>query len=410
MLIEFRFKNFKSFQDEQVLSMVAGSDKSLLDNVITDKALGKRKLVRSAVLYGANASGKSNLVDALDFVQSFVEGSAERKQGAEIPVHLFRLDKTDDESPAEFEISFIHQGVRYQYGFSVDRKRVHEEWLIAYPKGLPQKWFERPVLGSLESEWYFGPQLKGEKKRLVSVTRPDVLFLSEAANFNHKQLSEVYGWFARYFRGTALASEQSVAQAIAEDKDFRAAMKDILRLADLGILDFSVKETPFQQKHFDVRLWHQTQERAGPGEPFSLEDESLGTRRFFILSYLWLCALADGFTLVVDEMDTSLHPVLVRKLVSLFHNPDTNPQSAQLVFNTHDTTLLDSSLFRRDQIWFVEKDNAGASHLYPLLEYSPRKGEALAKGYLQGRYGALPFIEEFAEGLLVNRDASDGET
>ena len=436
MLIEFRFKNFKSFQDDQVLSMVAGSDKSLPDNVITDKALGKRKLVRSAVLYGANASGKSNLVDALDFVQRFVKGSAERKQGAEIPVHLFRLGKSDDESPAEFEISFIHQGVRYQYGFSVDRKRVHEEWLIAYPKGLPQKWFERsPSLDSLESEWYFGPQLKGEKKRLVSVTRPDVLFLSVAATFDHKQLSEVYRWFSYYLRviqydpAFALSFEQLTARGVAEDKDFKTLMQNLLQLADLGIADLSVEKTPlteaslpfgvFSEKfrsslleweNFDVQIWHRARDRTGSGVSFSLEDESLGTRRLFAMGYPWLHTLGEGFTLVIDELDTSLHPVLVRNLVDSFHNLDLNSQNAQLVFNTHDTTLLDSSLFRRDQVWFVEKDNAGASHLYPLLEFSPRKNEALAKGYLQGRYGALPFIEGFAKGLLTGRDASDGET
>jgi len=128
------------------------------------------------------------------------------------------------------------------------------------------------------------------------------------------------------------------------------------------------------------------------------------------MGYPWLHTLEEGFTLVIDELDTSLHPVLVRNLVDSFHNLDLNSQNAQLVFNTHDTTLLDSSLFRRDQVWFVEKDNAGASHLYPLLEFSPRKNEALAKGYLQGRYGALPFIEGFAKGLLTGRDASDGET
>jgi AAA15 family ATPase/GTPase len=424
MLIEFRFKNFKSFRDEQVFSMVASSDKSLPENVISDEALRKHRLVRSAVLYGANAAGKSNFVDALDFVQDFVEGSAERKQDTEIPVQLFRLGTTDDSIPAEFEIVFVHHGVRYQYGFSVDRKRVYEEWLIAYPKGLPQKWFERsPTTDSLESEWYFGPQLAGEKKRLTSVTRPDVLFLSVAATFNHKQLSQVYNWFSHYLRViqadrvSGHSSEQLTAEQIVKDENFKAIMQDLLRLADLGIAGLVVKEKPFteasshpgvfsqqfrssllDQKYFDVQVWHQ--DSTGPGAPFSLEDESAGTRKLFAISYPWLYTLAEGFTLVIDEIDTSLHPVLAREMVSLFHNLSLNSHNAQLIFNTHDTTLLDSSLFRRDQVWFVERDNAGASHLYPLLEYSPRKEEALAKGYLQGRYGALPFIEGLVEGLL----------
>jgi AAA15 family ATPase/GTPase len=435
MLIEFRFKNFKSFRDEQVLSMVASSDKSLPENVITAESLGKRRLVRSAVLYGANASGKSNFVDAFRFLYDFVRASAEREQAAEIPVQSFRLSKADDESPSEFEVSFVHHQVRYQYGFSVDRERVHEEWLIAYPKGLPQKWFERsPALDPLESEWYFGPQLKGEKKRLVSVTRPDVLFLSVAATFNHEQLSEVYEWFSRRLLAiqidnlfTLSSLEQLAAKEIVKSEDFGAKVRNLMQIADLGVVslaaeerDFSetgfpanvfskeVRSFIFERKVFDIRLWHHTQDRAGRGVPFLLKDESLGTRRLFAMSLPWLLGLEKGATLVVDELDASLHPVLVREMVSSFHDLDANSQNAQLIFNTHDTTLLDSSLFRRDQVWFVEKDNAGASHLYPLLEFSPRKGEALAKGYLQGRYGALPFIEGFAESLL-DKGASDGE-
>lgn len=425
MLIEFRAKNFKSFRDEQVFSMVASSDKSLPENTIATKLLGGRRLLRSAVLYGANASGKSNLIKAFEFVQDFVETSAERKRGTEIPIQPFRLDSDSGKSPSEFEINFIHQEVRYQYSFSVDQQRVYQEQLAAYPKGLPQIWFERTTKpDSEEFEWYFGPQLKGEKRRLISVTRPDVLFLSVAATFNHEQLSNVYEWFSNHLRvvdaNEAISSftDYTAKRAMASENIYRA-IKGLLDLADLGITDFLVEEKAFAEdelpndmpdnlrsfllgsKRLEIQMHHYSKENR-IGTSFSFEDESLGTRRFFSLIGPLLDTLIEGYTLVVDEVDASMHPILVKFLVNLFQQPTLNHENAQLIFNTHDTTLLDADLFRRDQIWFAEKDKIGASHLYPLLDFSPRKEEALEKGYLQGRYGAIPFIGESSPELIAH--------
>jgi hypothetical protein len=306
---------------------------------------------------------------------------------------------------------------------------VYEERLIAYPKGLPQTWFERsPIPDSEESNWYFGPQLKGEKRRLVSVTRPDVLFLSVAATFNHEQLAKVYERFSSRLlvidvNRASEFLEQWTAERVKEDRGIHAVIKNFLQVADLGIVDMSVEEKSFTEdkfsanlvdevlsvflegKYFDIQLRHGAIDRSDISVPFSIEDESFGTRRFFGLSGPWIDTVVGGFILVVDELDTSLHPVLVRSLVEAFHNLSvTLSSTAQLIFNTHDTTLLDPSLFRRDQIWFVEKDNFGASHLYPLLDFSPRKDESLAKGYLQGRYGAIPFIGELSPGLIANAE------
>ena len=431
MLIEFRFKNFASFRDEQVLSMVASSYKTLAEeNTISVPSLGKRRLVRSAVVYGANASGKSNLVAALEFVKVFVQMSADQKPGTEIPLNPFLLDKTSAASRSEFEVTFIHNAVRYQYGFSADHRRVYEEWLIAYPKGFARKWFERsPDPDTDESEWYFGPHLKGEKEKLVLLTRPDVLFLSVAAKFNHKQLSEAYNWFANHLRVIGVGNVVDLdcflftANLTVSDKDFNRRIASLLRDADFGIEDFSVQERkalpedmPEELRRlisrygaewagkFEVQLQHRTEGR--PAVRFPLELESDGTQRVFRVGGPWIYTLQHGFTLVVDELDASLHPHLVRGLVSMFHNPDLNSRNAQLIFNTHDTTLLDSSLFRRDQIWFTEKDNSGASHLYPLLDYRPRKDEALEKWYMRGKYGAIPIIG----GLdLLGGDTSDGK-
>jgi len=428
VLIEFQVANFKSFKEKQTLSMIASSDKSLPGNTTVVEGLGNGRLVRSAVIYGANASGKSNLVDALKFVRLFVARSVERKPDREIPVRPFLLDTESAQAPSGFEMSFVCKGVRCQYGFSVDSKRVHEEWLVAYPRGKAQTWFERPVDNYDDPDkWYFGPGLQGEKKRFVRMLRPDALFLSVAARFAHQQLTDIYEWFVDNSRIIKMSEfpeiqemEQFTASAMNEAEPVHTAVRGLLRLADLGISDVSTeKKRPFvetdfppdiftekgrsmltEREVFAVRMQHRTRGPADSEVYLPLQDESCGTRRFFALSGPWLYALSMGQVLAVDEIDSSLHPHLVRALVELFHNPEVN-RGGQLIFNTHDVTQLDNTLFRRDQIWFVEKDSAGASHLYPLLEYKPRKDEALEKGYLQGRYGAVPFIGS-PEGLVFS--------
>lgn len=431
MIIQFKFKNFKSFRDEQTLSMVASKDKTLIEqNTTSSPKLGKYRLLRSAVIYGANASGKSNVVDALGFFRNFVRTSADKPVGKDIPVEPFHLDKSYAKAPSEFELTFIHEGVRYQYGCTVDRTKVFSEWLIAYPKGLPQKWFERKLdISRGESEWYFGSQLKGEKEKLISLTRSDALFLSVAAKFNNKQLESVYQWFKQYLR--VIEADNDIhflytAKHAKEDDTFRVRVKKLLEFADLGIVDLSVleqdtlpEEMPEELRSlitrgeiewsgkFKVQLQHRTGGRAKSDVPFSLDDESKGTQRLFCLSGPWVDTLQSGRSLVVDELGSSLHPILVRELVQSFHSASVNSGDAQLIFNTHDTTLLDSSMFRRDQVWFVEKDNDGVSHLYPLLDFSPRKEESLGKWYLKGKYGAIPLVGEMK--LLQRGKKSNGK-
>jgi uncharacterized protein len=420
MLIEFRVRNFKSFKEEQVLSMVASSDKSLLENTSEIPDVGMR-LLRSAVIYGANASGKSNLMKALLTIRRLVTQSVEIEPGASIPVTPFLLDKDFAEAPSSFEISFIHEGIRYEYGFSVDSEQVHEEWLNAYPKGRSQTWFERSTSSSGEpDEWYFGPNLKGEKKTIAQMVRSNALFLSVAAKFAHEQLTPVYNWFSNNLQGINFSSgyqrkaiEAFTIDNIESSSKIHSRVVKLLRAADLGISDVLVNKRPFsdaeapmemfspefraklmESEAVEVEVFHSAQ---GGDISFEWDDESCGTRRLFAMSGPWLFSLDQGLVLVVDEIDSSLHPALVRKLIQMFHDSELNTDHGQLIFNTHDTTQLDGTLFRRDQIWLVEKDKSGASHLYPLLEFKPRKQEALEKGYLQGRYGAIPFTGSFKE-------------
>ncbi len=418
MLIEFKFRNYRSFQDETVFSMVASSDKSLPENTIPVPSFGNRDLLRSAVIYGANAAGKTNLINAIGFVDKFVNTSMERKLNTPIKVRPFLLTLESNRAPSEFEITFLDDAaVRYQYGFHLTSERIVREWLVVYPKGSPQTWFEREHTGPFDSEprWYFGRNMKGKNNQLAELTRPDVLFLSNAAKLNHRQLGHVFEWFQNSLRILDANDfiEMLVTYSAAKAKDdqhMHVRLCNMLKVADFGISGFDVREETYTEqnlpedmpdelrkqlvnkKHLDVYMRHPISEEKEVSLP--LEEESAGTQRFFALSGPLEEVLENGWTLFVDELDSSLHPLLVRHLISLFHNPQINPKGAQLIFNTHDTTLMDCCLFRRDQIWFVEKDRQGCSHLYPLLDFSPRKGEALAKGYLMGRYGAIPFLSE----------------
>ena len=416
MLVEFKIKNFRSFREETTLSMVASADKTLLENTVAAPEFGGRSLLRSAVVYGPNAAGKSNLIAAANFVKRFVNTSMDRKLDTPIEVAPFLLVAEPVTAPVEFELTFIDsRDVRYQYGFHVTTEQVVREWLVAYPKGLPQTWFEREHPVGKEPEWYFGRNLKGRNSQVAELTRPDVLFLSNAAKLNHRQLTYVLTWFKKGLR-VIDAEEAKVtlsffsAVKAKEDEQTRVGIQTLLKVADFGISDFDVQERTFTEKDFpeempielrsqfvdkktlDVFMRHPV---SGVGEvSLPLKEESSGTQRYFALSGPLYDVLENGWTLFVDELDSSLHPLLVRYIVELFHNPQINSKGAQLIFNTHDTTLMDGSLFRRDQIWFVEKDRQGCSHLYPLLDYSPRKDEALEKGYLLGRYGAIPFLSE----------------
>lgn len=433
MLVEFRVTNFRSFKDIQTLSLVASSDKSLPENTMQSEALGKLKLNRSAVVYGANASGKSNLVAALHFVQRFVLISPVRRQlrdqagsysDAPIPTTPFLLNRETRKAPSEFELIFIQNGVRYQYGFQVDPWQVHREWLIAYPFGQPQRWFERTLQEDNSYEWEFrSKQFRGEKQRIAEVTPADALYLSVGATFKLEQLAEVYKWFNNLrftFPQDRLRVRSSItARRAYQDAKFRERVLSLLTDADVGIVNFDVEEIPDERfaqltlfpendlpmprrVRYEVTFAHQGA-KDEEAAFLRFEEESRGTQQLFELAPRLIDVLDHGNVLVVDELDSSLHPVLTRRLVEMFHSPRVNPKGAQLIFNTHDVSLLDRTLFRRDQIWFVEKDRQGATHLYSLLDFSPRKEEALAKGYLQGRYGAIPFIEGLGEWL--NADA-----
>lgn len=414
MLVEFRVENFRSLRDEQVLSLVASKDKTFEDTHTLETGLkAAPRLVRSAAIYGANASGKSNLIKALQYMRGVVMESATVIQpGQTYAVQPFRLDAESANQPTEFEVTFILDGIRYQYGFAMTTQRIVSEHLLVYKAFKPQRWFDRHFDESTGKDVYdFGPGLKGPKNLWEGATRPNALFLSMAVQLNSEALRPVFGWFVG---GLVILNEQAplgpqVSIQMLKQAEGRKQICDFLSAADISIADIEVvtRKVPGQAVHFDLaagktevrseemeehqlRFSHVTEQGRAL---FDLMDESNGTRNLLFLAGPVMDILRKGLTLVIDELDTSLHTLLVRELVRLFHCPDVNTGGAQLIFTTHDSSLLDAqNLFRRDQVWFVEKDRDQVSALVSLSEFSPRKNEALERGYLMGRYGAVPFL------------------
>jgi AAA15 family ATPase/GTPase len=400
MLVEFRVKNFRSFRDEQVLSLVASKDKTLLDtNTLSTDIKAAPHLLRSAVIYGANASGKSNLIKALQYMRLIVlESGTLAQPGKEFNVQPFRFDKESLEQSSEFEVIFILDGVRHQYGFAMTPQRIVAEYLLVYKTAKPQCWFYRHFDESTAKDVYdFGSHLKGAKNVWEKATRPNALFLSTAVMLNSEALRPVFDWLSSdlvVVNEHAEIEKQFSIQALKQDED-RKRILDLLSAADTGITDIEVKTRKVSGTIAEIEK-HQLLFTHVSGENravFDLMDESAGTRRLFFFAGPVLDILNKGRTLIVDELDTSLHPHLVLELVRLFYRPEINTGGAQLIFTTHDASLLDAyGLFRRDQIWFAEKEADQSSTLYSLLDFSPRKDEAIGRGYLQGRYGAVPVL------------------
>lgn len=428
MLIEFKVSNFRSIRDLQTLSLVSmNADKGLRQNLIDTRMPGISSLrfLKGAALYGANASGKTNLLEALYFVSFFIETSASRLgPGQPIPVQPFKLDAATRLAPSQFEVTCVANGVRYVYGFTVTRERVLEEYLDAYPKGLPQHWYHRRWdVDAAAYEWVRSETHFRVPVDLQERTRENALFLSVAAMFNAEQVLPLHGWFQRSLRfvslGTGSWSDPSATMQMHEQAEYRDRIVRFLSNADTGIV--SMTSTLLEVDAHDASPWllreqlrtYGSARGAGPSHMRDLEialghraagedpiplafpaEESAGTVRFLSLIGPWLDMLDNGYTVCVDEIDTSMHPLLVRELLRLVFSDGHNTRGAQIIFTTHNPLLLDATLMRRDQIWFTEKTMQGATHLYPLTEYKPRKDEALARGYLAGRYGGIPFIPE----------------
>lgn len=427
MLIEFRVANFRSFKEEQTFSFVASKDEKHPGNLIP---CGKFNLLKTAVLYGANASGKSNLFHAILGMWHHVVFSATRiNKGDPIPwVVPFRLDRTTDGEPSLFEVSLQKDDTRYQYGFTLTRERIHDEWLYVFPPPPARRrhLLDRHLdLGTGKTEWRLGRLFKKRAADLLKeMTGDNVLALSRGAQLGMQPLSDVYSWFVyrlKLFDSAAVGSSltQPSIRHLIQNPSRIPAVLDVLKAADLGI----AKIEALEEWSFPGGREGTTQEKGSTGRAdddeitvpklrtfhdmtgedmqvaFDLSDESAGTQQLFALSVSFLNALESGATIVVDELEHSMHPLLTRKLIEHFQSSAANKNGAQLLFTTHDSTLMTPSLLRRDQIWLVEKNEQGASELLSLYDFKTRNDEAYQRNYLAGRYGAVPNFGAFFDHL-----------
>ena len=401
MLIEFSVTNFLSISDRQTLNMTAGYNSSdLPGNVLYPDLPGMSgfSFLKGAALYGANASGKSSILTAVAFMRSYVCDSATQMKPDEgTGARPFLLAKDMAKAPSEFEMVFSHNGIRYDYGFSMDEVRILSEWMYVYPKGKPRKLFVREYDENKNLYTYSFGQGSAGFSDLEKMTRPNALFLSVGVQFNATELMPPYEWFEHYLHVLNLSgdglSPVITGSAILKNPSVKQLYCNLLREADLGVEDIEVVPESMNEKNgMRIYLLHSNQDDASLVK-LGLGAESDGTRRLFSLLAPWHDVLERGITLFVDELESSMHPLLTRKLVAMICG-SRNTSGAQLIFTTHNTNLLEASLLRRDQVWFTEKDRGGATRLYPLSDYRPRKDESLQKGYLAGRYGAIPMLNE----------------
>jgi uncharacterized protein len=429
MLLAFKAENVRSFRDEFELSLISTrlADEDVARLVTWREGGRPIGVLPVAGVFGANGSGKSNVLKAMDdmrghVLHSFRTGSPT----GGITRCPFLLDRAGRQEPSRFEVDLVLEGVRCEYGFALDDEQVLEEWAYRYPRGkavrLFHRWGDRVEHGSAE---------RARGRAVEALLRPNALFLSTAASANHPVLLPIYAWFARNLRLAEADSRQfrqALTTQLLDDDTRRGQVLALLRAADLGITGAKKYEPDPVMKErlqrvvrilagqegepdgtdegpsFDqlgVRLIH----RGADGDvELDARDESLGTLVWFGLVGPVIEALADGAVLLADELDASLHPALVTELIRVFQDPKANPRRAQLVFNSHDATILGDStstrLLGRDQIWFTEKR----------ADLDPRKEEAIGRRYLAGRYGATPILsrQEFdaSAELITSGDRS----
>ena len=424
MLIQFSVGNFRSFKERATLSMVAANTNArdpLINKNNTITINDNLTLLTSTAIYGANASGKSNVVQAMAFMRHLVVSSAKESQaGEQIGVEPFRLSTETEKEPSFFEVVFLIDGIQYRYGFEATRKQVISEWLFSVPSTKEASLFVREA-----DEIKPSPRFFKEGKALENKTRSNALFLSVVAQFNGEISQSIIKWFNQLGIVSGLDDMSYRGYTIKQvvEGKYKSEIIQLVKSLDIDIDDIKgikldldeVKFAPEMPeelrslflknaKHnglFTVQTKHPKLDAQGQpvgSVTFDMDaNESHGTQKAFYLAGPILDVLSIGKILIIDEMEARLHPLVTQALIGLFNSLETNPKRAQLIFTTHDTNLLSNKLFRRDQIWFVEKDHFCSSHLYSLAEIKfddnkVRNDASFEDNYLKGRYGAIPFL------------------
>ena len=402
MLLEFSIKNFLSFKDKVTLSMVGGATKGLKENHVM---INEKKILKSLAIYGPNASGKTNLFKILTMVIYMINNSNNMKINDKLPIEPFKFDKKSENGPSEFEIRFLTKGIKYVYGFVADKNKIYDEYLYYYPNGRESKIFDRTKI----NEYSFTQSDERELKDIAKKNATNKFFLATATAWNYEKTKNAFLFITSSISSLNSLSELrdiSLRMHLKQNDELKPFALTLLKEADFNIEDYNVIETVLPDdvlqsvpkflrnemvhaKSFNAKFKH-----IGSDKEISLNDESMGTQIIFYFIPFLLDTINKGKILVVDELDRSLHPYLVEMITNLFNNKSLNKNNAQLIFNTYDTHLLNSNSLRRDQIWFTEKDNeTGSSDLFSLSDFSVRNDENFEKGYMLGRYGAVPYIK-----------------
>ena len=424
MLIRFAVENFRSFRERMELNMQATALKDEgLDSNMFQPPGSQKKLLKSAVVYGNNASGKSNLMHALSALTYLVTESVNFNPDDPIrPYDPFLFEEKAKDDPVTFEAEFFSSGfVRYIYKVTFQSDRIIKESLHFYPKTQKALLFERKDRNNVK----FGDAFTGEKKSLLNRLLENQLLLSKAANDNNKVVIPAYRFFSKHLNVFPYIPERReqhlerlITRQIAESKDqaFREKLRKLIKALDTGVENFQSKETDWSDIAFpegmpekiksqvkeELRFTLTTFHKYFKGDvetgeaPMDIGNESHGTQRLFRIGGLLLNELARGGTLIMDEFEKNFHPRITRYLIELFHRDDVNPKNAQFLLATHDVTQLSREVFRRDQIWFTEKNDRGETELFRASDIKDvRKSTPIDRWYLTGRLGATPAIDDF---------------
>lgn len=402
MLLEFSFANYLSFRDKVTISMVATALRDRKAD-IGDATFGVGEdtaisLNRCCTLFGANASGKSNVVKALAFFKWFTMNSSKDVQaGEEIPVRNYALSSVSAAEPSLFEIMLFADCNTYRYGYEVNTKEVCREWL--YIKSDKKRSKEIELFYRDGKRFETHPKFSiGKELADKNMVRDNALLLSLAGQFNDPYAKAIMNWLNDTTIITANSETEiwAIALKAMENPETRNRMVEFSRYADLGIEDISLSELGVLTSHTQ----YDDEGRETASVTFSMkESESEGTVKYFSLAYPILDTLEHGKRLIVDEFGSKLHTVLITRVISLFNTKAGNPNKAQLMVTLHDTNILNNSLLRRDQIWFTQKNGRGESELYSLSDYKVRSDASYEKDYLLGKYGATPIIEDLSKAL-----------
>lgn len=400
MILEFSVENFLSFKDKITFSMLAESSKELPDNYL--KVNGK-KILKTAAIYGANASGKSNLFKALANMIFMLLKSDNYKPEEKLPIKPFLFNEELKISASAFEIKFIVDKIRYIYGFRATEDFIFEEYLYYYPNGRKTKIFDR-------SEAFIYSFPKKDAKLLNDLSQknaPNKLFISTATSWNYEKTKIPYLFLINsinFFDSIDNLKDVACRTYNKYGEQLKKVALEFLKKADFNIVDFIINETevpkemliniPESVREYHSKVYNIMFKHKGSDALIAYNEESAGTRIIFTFIPYIMEAISNQKVLIIDELDKSLHPYLVELIVKMFNDKEINENNAQLIFNTHDTNLLNQNILRRDQIWFTEKDTeTSSSDLYRLSDFSVRKEENFEKGYLLGRYGAVPLIK-----------------